>query len=62
MAESLEEERRGAVVEEPGPQQEANGVNYYEDPSLQYDMLDELGKALLHPLATQVLRLRDSMF
>ncbi|GAQ86025.1 Serine Threonine protein kinase [Klebsormidium nitens] len=44
MAESLEEERSGVVVEEPGAQQEAGGVTSYEDPSLQYDLLDELGK------------------
>lgn len=52
MAESLEEERSGAVVEQSGAQQEASGVSYYEDPSLQYDLLDELGEAfyLLFPI------------
>lgn len=48
MAESLEEGRAGTVAEEAGAQEGANGVNY-EDPSLQYDLLDELGEMTTFP-------------
>jgi hypothetical protein len=48
MAENLEEGRAGTAAEEAGVQEGANGVNY-EDPSLQYDLLDELGKMMTFP-------------
>jgi hypothetical protein len=48
MAENLEEGRAGTAAEEAGAQEGANGVNY-EDPSLQYDLLDELGEMMTFP-------------